>query len=661
MTGACLLALLSLAAQPAAADTGAIANPFAGFETHRLGNGLKVWYKHLPSDPVVSISVALPFGSDRDPHGKEQLAHFLEHMVFSDQPGRTEEEIKREIEERGGVYNASVTPDRTFFYVRIGSENALFALEWLYRILAPHAMDPQVVERQREPVALEVRARPRQLFDWLAAYYVYPRPLRMPGFWEQEFGLETWRSRDYYPFRSLYAITSDDLLDFYDTYYVPSLMTLTVVGDIDRQAVLDGVARTFASLPARAEPEPAPAARDPGRYRQSLFWAYRSNVYYSNRFKFYGLSAEQEVMLVFVAQLLSKRLNDQLRFGERKATYGIGVGIVKRGGVGYLHVSGGIKPEEFEFARGVIDGELKALRAGTLSQADFDDDRSAVTRQLRVNNASSEDLEGWVRRSFYDPRVHGNFPDLVTAFEGFTREEVQFFANEFLVPERQHLTIAYRHPLTQGTLVVLVAVIAWLTVYLTRRRLIRPVDMTRIRYVARFRPPKVYSMAATLAAIAVVAIVGRLVAFVYELLTYRFLVQLDSFVVQWLAYAAMLALGVLLLVQVPARIPRKLLLFDDHIRVKYLSYRSVPISLDHLAEMSLLRFRDVWLSRRIWKCVPLALGLMVPGIYLKREDGWSYFFDVRDRDELVRLAREIAASGSGRSVAGPPDDAVGPI
>ena len=133
-----------------------------------------------------------------------------------------------------------------------------------------------------------------------------------------------------------------------------------------------------------------------------------------------------------------------------------------------------------------------------------------------------------------------------------------------------------------------------------------------------------------------------LVAFVYQLLAYRALVPLDSFVVQWLAYAVMLVIGILLVVQVPARIPRKLLLFDDHARVKYLSYRSVPISLDRLAELSQLRFRDVWLSRRIWKCVPLALGLLAPGLYLRRDDGWAYFFNVRDRDELVRLVREIA-------------------
>jgi predicted Zn-dependent peptidase len=156
-----LLAALAFSQQSLAQTAPVPPDAFAGFETHFLSNGLKVWYKSLPADPVVSISVALPFGYDSDPSGKEQLAHFTEHMLFADQPGRSEEEIKREIEERGGVYNASVTADRTFYFVRIGKEHAVFALGWLYRIIAPHAMNPDVVERQREPVSLEIGARPR--------------------------------------------------------------------------------------------------------------------------------------------------------------------------------------------------------------------------------------------------------------------------------------------------------------------------------------------------------------------------------------------------------------------------------------------------------------------------------------------------------------------
>jgi predicted Zn-dependent peptidase len=619
-------------------------NAFSGVETHVLPNGLKVWFKRLPDDPVVSISVALPFGADQDPPGKEQLAHFAEHMLFSDQPGLSEEEIRQQIEERGGVYNASVTSDRTFYYVRIGKEHALFALEWLHRIIAPHEMSVEVVERQRQPVALEVRARPRQFFDWLEAYYVNPPALRMPGFWEREFGLETRASRDYYPYASLNRITPEDLRWFYDSYYAPSLMTLTIIGDVEREIVFDALASSFATLPAREEPDQVVVLVDPKRYRQSILWAYRSNVYYSNRFKFYGLPAGETVKLIFVSHLLSKRLNDRLRFGERKATYGIGVGIAQRGPAAYLHVTGGISDEEFDFARQTVIDDLEALRIGSLPSVEFEADRWAVARQLRVRNSASEDLEGWVSRYFFDTRIYDDFPDLVTAFETFSQEEIQGFVAEHLVPERQVLMIIHPHPLTQGLLVVLVSVLVWLAVYLARRRLTHPIDMTRIRYVARFKVPRLYWIASTLALLILVAAGFRALIYVFQVLAYRHLVAIDSFIVQWAAYGAMLVASVFIFVLILSRMPRKILLFDDAVLVKYLSYRSVAIPAGEVDEISLLGFRAVWLTKRLWKCMPLTLGLLTPGIYLKRRNGMSYFFNVRRKEELLQVAEKVLNS-----------------
>ena len=55
-------------------------NAFAGFETHVLANGLKVWFNRVPGFRDVSVSVIVPYGSDLDPPGKEQLAHFTEQV-----------------------------------------------------------------------------------------------------------------------------------------------------------------------------------------------------------------------------------------------------------------------------------------------------------------------------------------------------------------------------------------------------------------------------------------------------------------------------------------------------------------------------------------------------------------------------------------------------
>ncbi|MEK6303652.1 MAG: pitrilysin family protein [Acidobacteriota bacterium] len=639
-----VLLVLALAAPAFAQDQPQPPNPFAGFETIILANGLKVWYKRLPNDPNVSISVTVPYGSDQDPDGKEQLAHFTEHMLFSDHLGRTEEQIKREIDDRGGVRNGITFWDHTSYFVDIGKQHGLFALDWLYRILSPHEMDAAVVERQREPVAIEIWAKPRELFDWVEASYVNPSWLRPPDFWQKEFGLGA--RRDVYLYRSLHKITPDDLRWFYETYYSPSRMTLTVIGDLDRDAVLKKVGETFANLQQREAPTPPDTLRDPGRYSQTFYWAFLPNVMYTNRFKLYRPGAEQELSLIFLTRFLRKRLNDQLRFGDRKAVYGVQVDIARRGKAEVLSISGPIKESEFGFAREVIQREIEMLRAGSLSDAEFEADRSTLAQQLRVENSASKDLKLWVMTVFYDPAIHRDFPDLATAFEKISKAEVETFARDTLVRDRQVVQILYVFPLTQGVLVALSLVLLWLTIRVARRVLISPVDMARICYVARFQIALPFKIIAVTLLVALIAIVGRLLVFGYVWLGDRFIVGIESFWLQWPLYALMGALTIFLLVLVLAHLPRKLLLFDDRLVVKYLSYRSVAVARTDIAETSLRRFRAVWFSRRLWKCVPLTLGLFSPGVYLRRRNGWSYFFRVRNHEEFLRTLQLQSTGGA---------------
>ena len=615
---------------------------FAGFKTVVLPNGLKVWFKRLPGDPTVSVSVSVAAGSDQDPPGLEQLAHFTEHMLFSDQLGRTEAQIKHEVDERGGSYNGYTAWDHTFYFVRIGTAHGLFAIDWMYRLLSPHAMDSAVVERQREAVALEVGARPRQFFDWLFAWYVHPPLIRVPGFWEREFGLTTDDSHDYYPWQSLHRIAPAHLRGFYDRYYVPSRMTLTVIGDLDRDSVMAKIHATFAALPARPAPPDTVRLRDSGRRRAEYSWEFRSNVGYESRYRLFPLTARDRVIAIFLRRWLGKRLNDRLRFGARKAAYGIGVGTVRRGSASYLYVYGGIKQAEFAFARRVIEEEIEALSAGTRSDADFEADRAAVASQLRVQDASARELETWVGSEFYDDRTFRDFPDLVAAFETMPKSDVETFVRRRLVPRAQVLDVTYRLPLSEAEVAVLALLLVWLAVASARRLLLRPLDMTRIRYVARFRFPLIYRVTVLPGIIALIAVLLRLLVYGYQVLSDRFVIGIDSFWIQWSIYAVLAATTVLLFIAALGLLPRKLLCFEDGVVIKYLAYRSVRIAPDDLAEVALRRFPDVWLSRQLWSCLPLTLGIARPGIYLRLRDGRSYFFGVRDAAECLRALQPLA-------------------
>lgn len=625
----------STALVPDSADVSR-ANPFSGFETHFLSNGLKVWFKRLPGAPNVSVSVTVPYGADLDPPGKEELAHFTEHMLFSDHDGRSEKDIKDAIEGRGGRRNGFTTPDRTWYYVTIGKEHGLFAVEWLSRIVSRHAMEPAVVERNRQPVALEINAKPREFFEHIWAA-LNPSWLSRPDFWSREFGMETRVTRRYDRWEHLQSITPEDLREFYGRYYVPAAMTLTIIGDLDRNQALAQAEEAFQSLERRAVAADGSSVKDPGRARATFSWGFGSNVAYTSRYKFFNPDAHDELMILFTRDLLNRRLNQRLRYGERKAVYSIRVSSTKRGSGALLQVRGSIDEDEYDFAVGVIDEEIEALRAGTQPPAEFEADRTALIERLRSANQTSEALNFWVYRNFYDPDTFTDFPDVLAFFEDVSQQEVAAFAARSLLAERQVLSITRIQPVSQGVMAAAILLLVWVTMRLVAWALTSPATMRDIQYVARFRLPLVLQLGAATVLLGAGLVLGRLTFFGLEWISLSFVATVDSHVIQSASYAAMLVFVLVGGTVYLSRFPRKLLIFPDHLRIKSLVYRSRLLKPEDVEEISLRRFHRVWLSRDLFRCFPLTLGLIRPGVYLRPAKGRSYFFRTRDSKELIEV------------------------
>ena len=640
--------LLALAVLPGAgveAQQAAPSNPFAGFETHFLSNGVKVWFKQLPGAPNVSVSVGVPVGSDADPPGKEQLAHFTEHMLFSDRDGRTEQEIKDAVEGIGGRRNGFTYRDRTWYYVTIGQEHGLFAIEWLAGILSPHEMDPAVVDRGRQPVENEIRARPRELFDHLVAAF-NPGWLAFPDFWEREFGIERLRAPFPDMWRSLRGITPEDLRGFYDQYYSPAVMTVTIVGDLDRGDALERARRTFGSIPARPAERWATTAEDPGRGRSTYRWGFQSTAGYQSRHKLFYASSDELLTAMFVRDLLNRRLNQRLRYGERKAVYGASANLVMRGPAAYLQVSSRIDEDDFDFAKAIIDEEIEYLRSGSLGAAEFEVDRAAVIERLRGANQTADALNAWTRQVFYDPATFTDFPDVLTFYQNLSQSQVASFSARAFDESRQVLSVSRAQPVSQGMAVLAVAVLVWITLKLVAWTLTTPVRMKDIRYVAHFRLPVVLRAAYALGLIAATLALGRVAAAAIGLGVDRWLLPVDDYIIQHAAVAGMLVMGLVAAALLLTSSPRKLLIFEDHIRIKSRAWRSRVIKADDIEEIALERGFGAWLSRGILRSPPLAFGLIGPGIHLRPVNGRSYFFRSRDTTELA----EVLGSWLGRPI-----------
>jgi predicted Zn-dependent peptidase len=615
---------------------------FDNSETHVLSNGLRVWIQPIPNAQNIAVGITLPFGRDADPVGLEQTAHFVEHMLLKGHMGRTELEVEREVSDRGGSKNGLTYADHSAYYVLLPVEHSDFAIEWLWKILSPHAMDPEVVEAERDPIALEIGARRRNFIDTVRAWYMTPTWLRTPQFWKREFGIEGFVDRDYDPWRSLHAIQPEDLSAFYDKYYVPSLMRLSISGDVDPAHVMEVVERTFGTLESKPEPEPVYQFEDPKRRFSAFGWQRRESVWYRNIYKLYDPSLEDVIAADFVSRFLNKRLLELLRRGDDKAVYSLSVGPDNMGPVTGFQIQAEIRADLFEVSRATIEAEVEALRGGTHEPELFNSIRSTMAKQVRTGVTEPADLLNLHLNTFYHSRIYEDLPNIPKELEQVTQARIAEFVSRCFVPERQVFDVIHPKPLSQMTIWALEAALLGAIYKLARWLLVKRIDMRQIVYVARLQVSFLYALIAGGLVVALMACIARLGYWAWLRAFALWVRPIDDYNIQLGARAVGALICILLVIGILSRLPRKLLLLQDELRIKGLLFRSRVLQPEDIVAIELRGFREIWLTKRLRSTLPLTLGLFKRRIYLQVRSGRSYFFRVRDQAEVLALLRDFA-------------------
>lgn len=616
----------------------AAANPFAGFETHYLSNGVKVWFKRLEGASNVAVSAGVPVGRDADPPGRAHLSHFLEHMQFTDHDGRTERQIREAIERLGGRESGVSYLDRTWFGVVIPREHGLFAIEWLAGIMGPREMEPSVVERNRGPLIVELGARPRSWLERLSALLSPPR--HASHIWEREFGYRPNNDYDADLWTSLHRTTPAELRDFYDRYYAPGGFTVTIVGDLDAGQALDTAERTFGAIPPRPVQRWPVTLQDPGRGRSEYRWHLQPAHKYRNDHKLFNPSGKDILTGRFIRDILDHRLNERIRWGERKAAYGVRVHLLTRGPAALFQVHGDIYPEEYALATRVIEEEIDALRTGALDQAEFERSRAVAVERLRAGYRASKPLIDWTATTFYDPDIFIDFPDLIGFYEALTPDEVAAFAEELFDPSRRVLMVTRASPLGPTALAALALALFGIVLALTRWEPGRSIPISDIRYIARLRIPLALATGYTafLVVACGIAILAGRAGFVWA--ADRWLYTIDSFALHLGVTAALLGIALAALFRALAWIPHEVAVAGDHLRLRSRTWRSRVLRLGDIAEISTRDFRGAWLDPRVLRNVPLAFGLQRHGIHLRPKRGRNYFFRTRNTAEFAEVLQE---------------------
>ena len=208
----------------------------------KLDNGLTVVLERLPYLRSIAAGVWIGVGSASEIPAQTGVSHFLEHLFFKGTKKRTARQLMEAVESRGGHLNAFTSRDHTCVYVKTLDEHVLNAVEVLGDVIKNSQFFD--FEKERNIILEEIASAEDVPEDYV--HDVYCERL-WPG---HALGRPITGTEE-----SVSALNLDAVRAYFDLWYVPENMVVSVAGNFDVEPVFEAIAAEFATI----TPHPAPA------------------------------------------------------------------------------------------------------------------------------------------------------------------------------------------------------------------------------------------------------------------------------------------------------------------------------------------------------------------------------------------------------------------
>ena len=485
--------VLVLAALAAAQDV-------ASFEKRttvkKLDNGLTVVICERPEAPVFSFFTHVDAGSVQDPLGQTGLAHMFEHMAFKgtdkigtkdyaaekvalekveqtyaayiaerDKPvGRDEKKLKdlekawkdavaeadkyvkpnefpQIVEINGGEdLNANTSDDETNYFYSF-PENRLEL--WAY-LESERFLHPVMREfyKERNVVIEERRMR------------VDSNPI---GRLLEQFTTAAFQAHEYHRptigwMSDLNSFSATDAKKFFDEYYIPSNMVVTVVGDVKASETLPIIEKYFGRIPSRPRPDERTTTEPPQNAERRVVLQDMSQPLYLEGYHRPDYRSPDDAVYDAIADLMSSGRTSRLyrALVRDKKIAADSAGFTGLPGNKYPHLFAfyafplpGHKPEEMANA---IHVEIEKLKNEDISDEELKMIKTRAKANLIRSLGSNEGLAN--NLALYQAR-YDDWRELfrsVDRIDKVTKADIRRVANQTFVPTNRTVGIIETKP-----------------------------------------------------------------------------------------------------------------------------------------------------------------------------------------------------------------------
>ncbi len=218
----------------------------------KLSNGLNVMLVERPGVPMMAFGMFLRAGAVTDPSDRPGLAHMTTSMLSEGTSNRTGQQIAEEVEFLGSYLSTQASRE----HILVSSETLTSHWEEVLGILADVVRNPTFPDKELD------RIRKQHLTD-LRRVADNPGTIAARASRALLYGPE---SRYGHPLtgveHSVEAISRDELVGHFNSYYGPENATLIVVGDIAEAGVISKVEAVFGDWAAKGAASVAESVAD---------------------------------------------------------------------------------------------------------------------------------------------------------------------------------------------------------------------------------------------------------------------------------------------------------------------------------------------------------------------------------------------------------------
>lgn len=207
-----------------------------------LDNNITILSEEIPHVRSVAVGFWVDVGSRDEFNENNGVSHFIEHMMFKGTSRRTAKQIAEALDAVGGQLNAFTTKEYTCYYARVLDEHFGLAVDLLSDMLFESKFEMQDIGRERNVIIEEIKmyedAPDELVHDIFASSMWQGHALGRPIIGTAEV---------------IAGLSREEILKFYNIYYNPGRMVVSVAGNISHEEVINKLRPVLETKKERAQ------------------------------------------------------------------------------------------------------------------------------------------------------------------------------------------------------------------------------------------------------------------------------------------------------------------------------------------------------------------------------------------------------------------------